>query len=297
MSALYHDSPNLPTKICTTCKIEKDLDDFYREATRKDGHKSMCKSCCGGFKYPIKQLPLCFEAKSCADCHTSKPLDEFGKDQRRCKQCQNERYRKSERGQQATLKKAKLQAKQDGQKVCRKCEIEKPLEDFPSSSTSKDGHAWQCKSCVSYRQYVVDRERNLVRMRNHYTNNKESYHSAARQWREENRERDRELHRQWAQENPLKAREAGRRRKARMKDAIVEKVDYSLIIEQYGYVCHICNRAIDPKDLHMDHVHPIARGGAHSYENLRPSHGVCNTRKKDKLMSELTVFDCRGPAL
>ena len=33
------------TKICSKCKAEKPFDDFYREATRKDGRKTVCKSC------------------------------------------------------------------------------------------------------------------------------------------------------------------------------------------------------------------------------------------------------------
>ena len=41
------------------------------------------------------------------------------------------------------------------------------------------------------------------------------------------------------------------------------------------------------RDLQMDHVVPLARGGSHTYGNLRPAHGHCNRRKHAKLMSEL----------
>jgi len=31
----------------------------------------------------------------------------------------------------------------------------------------------------------------------------------------------------------------------------------------------------------------LTRGGLHAYSNVRPSHGWCNVRKGNKLMSEL----------
>jgi 5-methylcytosine-specific restriction endonuclease McrA len=67
-----------------------------------------------------------------------------------------------------------------------------------------------------------------------------------------------------------------------------EKVDYSALLDEHGMVCHICGGDIGGwGDLHFDHVIPIARGGGHTAENVRPAHALCNQRKKDKLMSEL----------
>ena len=34
------------TKICSTCKREKDIDAFYNNRSRKDGKASICKLCC-----------------------------------------------------------------------------------------------------------------------------------------------------------------------------------------------------------------------------------------------------------
>ena len=43
-------------KLCTTCDKEKDLDLFYKNKSRKDGHSSWCKSCDKEYnrKYYIK---------------------------------------------------------------------------------------------------------------------------------------------------------------------------------------------------------------------------------------------------
>ena len=53
-------------------------------------------------------------------------------------------------------------------------------------------------------------------------------------------------------------------------------------------VCHICGKPIeDRRLLTFDHVIPLARGGSHTEENLRPAHRRCNSWKSDRLMSAL----------
>lgn len=63
-------------------------------------------------------------------------------------------------------------------------------------------------------------------------------------------------------------------------------VDYAAILADHGMVCHICGGAIDSlDDLHFDHVIPLVKGGAHSQDNVRPSHALCNMRKSDKILT------------
>ncbi|MFH1155770.1 MAG: HNH endonuclease [Pseudomonadota bacterium] len=51
-------------------------------------------------------------------------------------------------------------------------------------------------------------------------------------------------------------------------------------------ICHYCKGAFAPKDLTMDHLIPIARGGKSVKGNLVPSCKECNTRKKQMLPME-----------
>ncbi|QOH59936.1 hypothetical protein C6Y44_27815 (plasmid) [Rhodococcus rhodochrous] len=54
-------------------------------------------------------------------------------------------------------------------------------------------------------------------------------------------------------------------------------------------VCHLCGGDIDSwPDLHFDHVVPLARGGEHSNDNLRPAHAGCNLRKGSSMPSLTT---------
>ena len=64
-------------------------------------------------------------------------------------------------------------------------------------------------------------------------------------------------------------------------------VDYVAILAEHGMTCHICREPIAGRaDLHFDHVIPLAKGGPHHADNIRPSHALCNIRKGDRLMAE-----------
>ncbi len=51
-------------------------------------------------------------------------------------------------------------------------------------------------------------------------------------------------------------------------------------------VCHYCGRAVPPKDLTMDHIVPIARGGKSIKGNVAAACKECNNAKKQLLPME-----------
>ena len=51
-------------------------------------------------------------------------------------------------------------------------------------------------------------------------------------------------------------------------------------------ICHYCNNNFLPKELTMDHIIPLARGGKTQKFNLVPCCKECNTKKKQLLPSE-----------
>ncbi len=115
-------------------------------------------------------------------------------------------------------------------------------------------------------------------------------------WRERTRERRRAQFREWEKCNPEKVSLRDRRSKARRRVIIgtPDPLNYERIIAEHGMVCHICGDEIKSfADLHFDHVIPLARGGPHSYENVRPSHKRCNLRKGAKLLPELLAAEGR----
>ncbi len=48
-------------------------------------------------------------------------------------------------------------------------------------------------------------------------------------------------------------------------------------------ICHYCQNNFLPKELTMDHIIPIARGGKSQKFNLVPCCKECNTKKKQLL--------------
>lgn len=51
-------------------------------------------------------------------------------------------------------------------------------------------------------------------------------------------------------------------------------------------ICHYCGGSIAPKDLTLDHVVPLARGGRTTKGNCVPACKECNNQKKNLLPLE-----------
>lgn len=51
----------------------------------------------------------------------------------------------------------------------------------------------------------------------------------------------------------------------------------AFVLSEYGDVCHLCGRA---GSTSIDHVIPRSMGGTDDLENLRPSHGSCNSARQ-----------------
>ena len=51
-------------------------------------------------------------------------------------------------------------------------------------------------------------------------------------------------------------------------------------------ICHYCGKSVPPKELTLDHVVPIARGGRSTKGNCVPACKDCNNQKKNLLPME-----------
>jgi|SRR3990172_942592 len=51
-------------------------------------------------------------------------------------------------------------------------------------------------------------------------------------------------------------------------------------------ICYFCKRSFPPKELTMDHIVPLIRGGRSTKGNLVPACKECNNRKKHMLPLE-----------
>ena len=55
-------------------------------------------------------------------------------------------------------------------------------------------------------------------------------------------------------------------------------------------VCHYCSARVAPRELTMDHIVPISRGGKTTKGNVVPCCKDCNTRKKQLLPMEWEAY-------
>ena len=56
------------------------------------------------------------------------------------------------------------------------------------------------------------------------------------------------------------------------------------ILKRDGFRCCICGAKADEEvTLHIDHIHPISKGGKSTYNNLRTLCDKCNMGKSNKI--------------
>ena len=83
--------------------------------------------------------------------------------------------------------------------------------------------------------------------------------------------------------------------RSRKQNAYIDKgISVGKLIERDGLICYLCGKTLDFNDRRwgnlgpdyptIDHVIPLAKGGRHSWENVRLCCGLCNTTKSAHLM-------------
>lgn len=87
-------------------------------------------------------------------------------------------------------------------------------------------------------------------------------------------------------DTPEKKRARDQRRRAVVFDHDADLISRDRVGDRDGWVCGICRRDVDislswpdPNSPSLDHVVPLARGGRHTYSNVRISHLTCNVKR------------------
>lgn len=123
-----------------------------------------------------------------------------------------------------------------------------------------------------------------------------------KQWRKENprpkRKRttpytpeQRERRRKQAMEHYFRLKEKGLHRESKYRRKAREqgsKIAGDVIRKPKRARCHYCQKPIRGSDIHLDHVFPLSKGGAHASYNLVPACHACNSTKRDKMPNQWT---------
>jgi hypothetical protein len=206
-------------------------------------------------------------------------------------------------------------------KICKQCNLEKPLEEFPKRKDSKDGHYYYCKECNYARVKKWNEEnpdKKKLQSRKwkkensdkvkalsvvYYQENKENLDIKKKQWKENNKEylsqkrkedyaanKEIELARQkeYRKNNRIKLNAKAAYERAAKGQATPKWLtkDHKTFIEIQYQMAKLLEDRMGVK-YHVDHIHPLQNEsicGLHVPWNLRVIPAVDNIRKGNKLI-------------
>lgn len=249
--------------------------------------------------------------KTCKECLEIFPIDAFPKAgnkgtgrRARCRPCHDARERRLDleraTAQGRTYKPRVKFDPSSGARLCRSCETTKPLNQFAKGQR-------ECRGCRSqrgarYRAENLEKERE--RHSDYHRRNRERLLPKQRELRRRyyyaDIERERTNRRKyWASKTPEQRQDFYRRhreiryqiaaiRRARILGTQAEPIRRGDIIARDNRTCYLCGQQdLKDRQIHLDHVIPLARGGTHTDDNLRVACVPCNYRKADRLLSEI----------
>lgn len=130
---------------------------------------------------------------------------------------------------------------------------------------------------------AANKERRVVYTRDYYQKNKANILAAASIWLANNKEKAAKRTAAWHQKNPNAKPTYRRNRRARKKQS-AGKLSTNLaarLFELQRGKCACCGKPLG-KGYHLDHIIPLALGGANSDDNMQLLRATCNRKKSAK---------------
>lgn len=91
----------------------------------------------------------------------------------------------------------------------------------------------------------------------------------------------------WERKTRRRARRRYAQRRAQKAGAAIgDRVDRDEIIRRDRATCYLCGKVCELDEIHLDHVVPLSKGGAHTPENVRVACAACNLEKGDALLND-----------
>ena len=315
-----------PMKTCSNplCGKTLPLDQFHKDRTSKDGYRARCRQCgsLDGKAYrrahpkPRRQrVDDCtirneHREKYCSKCQRWLSLDMFypcaqSKDKLnwRCRDCAKGRriegyYQDRQRYQdyakayyQRNTEKCRAAARQayaaDTEKHRAAC---RAWGQKNKAKKAAQTHAW----------YMRTHEIRLAKARRDAQARAVQRKANWAQWYAKHRTKRLEYTRQWYQRNhDYKVARDNLRRAQQMKSPTNDftKAQWQAMKAHYKHHCVYCGKLC--QRLTMDHITPLARGGAHTVTNIVPACMACNQKKhayKPLVPVQPLLFALEAPA-
>jgi hypothetical protein len=154
-------------------------------------------------------------------------------------------------------------------KICKKCEVEKPLGDFYNEQRNKDGKRGICKSCDSKQslQYRRDNKERVNAQQRGYSKRPEWKKRKAKNQKAyylKNKEKLNQYYKEYAAKNPDKGAKNTAKYRAKKINATPEWANHDKIKEIYAEAAET--------GMHVDHIIPLQGklvSGLHVEYNLQ----------------------------
>jgi 5-methylcytosine-specific restriction endonuclease McrA len=202
-----------------------------------------------------------------------------------------------------TLEAKKQQIITSQLKLCKKCNIEKSLENFGVNTSVYDGFSNKCKQCINdlrMQYYWANKEKENEKSRIYWKSHPERrvIQKLKRNIDEERQERERNaaVNRYWKnrdlrlaytreyrKKNPDKILAHTRNRRARLENAEgnFTSKEWSILCKIFGNCCLCCGSS---ENLHADHIIPLTKGGNNFISNIQPLCCRCNISKGNRII-------------
>jgi len=248
-----------PEKCCSKCGLAKPLSEFHKNRTRNDGLRAQCKLCCAAAD---KQHHAAHREQILAQQR------EYRQEHRSEIAARDNQYRDTHREEIAARKKRWYEANSDRLKRHR---------DTHSAQRAAYNQRWRAANPDYHKRWAAAHpEERAASGKRYRATHPERVAAKNRRWCQANPEKAAAYAKQWAQEHPEKRAATQQRRRARKLGATIAPFDESQVYERDGLQCVYCGST---DDLTLDHIVPLAGGGAHSIDNLTVACQSCNGSK------------------
>ena len=160
--------------------------------------------------------------------------------------------------------------------LCHSCYLKKNYIDNKEEKIAASKKCYQ-ENKARYRKYYLE---NKTKYRKYYQENKEKVIIAAKKWRKENSGKAKAARIKWYKEYPGKRREYNLKRRVNgvIEKNIIDKIITENILKYGEIVCEKCKEKCSD-NYHVDHIHPLSKGGTNDYCNLQILCAHCNHSK------------------
>jgi len=218
------------------------------------------------------------KTKDCSVCGKSQPVSNFTVNKALksglssfCKSCASERRKQYYNKDKEHINKLKKK----NRKKYRDKELAYNKEYYKKTQERRLEYA---------RQYRRDnRDKLLADIREYNKTHKKENKERTQKYRKNNPEKIRKIKAEYRKNNPEAVQKHHMTRRARKAQNGVFEVSKKELHKLMNSPCVACGST---GRITIDHIIPIARGGAHSIGNLQPLCKSCNSSKVDKTMTE-----------